>query len=79
MVLKDRIVMFIVCPVVRVYEAERPADHRITAAEWLRSILAQGMVYTRLFDEKLGVSQTAKALAEKVSTTWSILTLHVYP
>lgn len=65
--LKGRITVLTVCPVVRVYEGERPVGHRMTAAEWLRSILAQGMVYTRLFDEKLGVSQTAKALAEKVS------------
>lgn len=38
----------------------------LSTAEWIKSIFAQGMVYTRLFDEKLGVSQTAKSLAAKV-------------
>lgn len=38
----------------------------LSTAEWIRNILAKGMVYTRLFDEKLGVSEKAKALAAKV-------------
>lgn len=41
----------------------------LTTAEWIKGIFAQGMVYTRLFDEKLGVSQKAKALATKVSAS----------
>lgn len=39
----------------------------LTTAEWIKGIFAQGMVYTRLFDERLGVSQTAKSIAAKVS------------
>lgn len=39
----------------------------LTTAEWIRNIFAQGMVYTRLFDEKLGVSEKAKNIAAKVS------------
>ncbi|CAM9262694.1 unnamed protein product [Laminaria digitata] len=38
----------------------------LTTAEWIKGLFAQGMVYTRLFDEKLGVSEKAKALATKV-------------
>ncbi|CAM9671753.1 unnamed protein product [Scytosiphon promiscuus] len=40
----------------------------LSTAEWIKNIFAQGMVYTRLFDEKLGVSQTAKSLAVKMQT-----------
>lgn len=40
---------------------------KLTTAEWIKGIFAQGMVYTRLFDEKLGVSQKAKSIAAKVS------------
>ncbi|CAM9679697.1 unnamed protein product, partial [Hapterophycus canaliculatus] len=40
----------------------------LSTAEWIKSIFAQGMVYTRLFDEKLGVSHTAKSLAAKMQT-----------
>ncbi|CAM9602990.1 unnamed protein product [Ectocarpus fasciculatus] len=40
----------------------------LTTAEWIKGIFAQGMVYTRLFDEKLGVSSTAKSIAAKVQT-----------
>lgn len=43
-----------------------PDGRPLTTAEWIKGIFAQGMVYTRLFDEKLGVSQKAKALATKV-------------
>lgn len=39
----------------------------LTTAEWIKGVFAQGMVYTRLFDEKLGVSQKAKSIAAKVS------------
>lgn len=46
---------------------DRPEDHTMTAAEWIKSVLAQGVVYTRLFDEKLGVSRTAKAVVAKAS------------
>lgn len=38
----------------------------LTTAEWIKGIFAQGMVYTRLFDERLGVSQKAKSIAAKV-------------
>lgn len=38
----------------------------LTTAEWIKGIFAQGMVYTRLFDEKLGVSEKAKSIAAKV-------------
>lgn len=41
-------------------------NRKMTYGEWVAGFLAQGMVYTRLFDEKLGVSQTAKVLAGKV-------------
>lgn len=39
----------------------------LTTAEWIKGVFAQGMVYTRLFDEKLGVSQKARSIAAKVS------------
>jgi len=41
----------------------------LTTAEWIKSLFAKGMVYTRLFDEKLGVSQTAKSVAAKVTVS----------
>ena len=49
-------------------EAGNSENRKMTYAEWVGSFLAQGMVYTRLFDEKLGVSQTAKVFAGKVTS-----------
>lgn len=51
------------------FSAGSTTERNLTTAEWIKSIFAKGMVYTRLFDEKLGVSETAKALATRASET----------
>ena len=51
----------------------------LTTAEWIKGIFAQGMVYTRLFDEKLGVSEKAKSIAAKVSRAFGRALVHSAP